>query len=575
MVDTTQNQIMAQQNSLGATSLLKQSSNVLSNAMKFSSQPSVQRALPVIVASAAIIVGLIVFAYLQQPARTTLYASLPDSEKSKVLEALINSGVDATIDGATGQVTVPVNDFHRSKISLASQGLPASNPDGYDGLSSIPMGSSKSVELMRLKQSQEIELAKSINEIDTIMSARVHLAIPEKSVFARNQQPPTSSVFVQLANGRVLGAQQVQAIIHLVSSSIPNMSKDDVTVVDQNGNLLSKSVDDPDSQLSDNHLQHRMRLESIYRSRIVQILTPMIGPGNVTAQVNIEVDFTRNEITEEVVDPNGIAIRSEQSSQDLSTDVPAKGVPGAVANTPPTQAQLQTTPGAAQNSGQLRRSSSTEVKNYEVSKRISTTLKPSALITKINASVLLRDGTTIDPETGLEVPQPLSPEMIARVESLVNDTIGLDPERGDTLTVQSAPFVSTLEGVSKQWHEIPLIKDLAKQVITILILGIIALGVIRPLLSRVLVPIGVGAPGEVITDMGDAEIDIDEVEVQEGESLEDIKAKLKPKKQAISAEMLDTANSYDDKVAVMRMIVSDDAGRASNVFKSMMKEDMS
>lgn len=574
MVDTTQNQMMAQGDSSGGTSLLKQSSNVLSNAMKFTSQPSVQRALPVIVASVAIVFGLLTFAYLQQPARTTLYASLPDSEKSKVLEALINSGIEASIDSATGEVTVPVNDFHRSKISLASQGLPASNPDGYDGLNSIPMGSSKSVELMRLKQSQEVELAKSINEIDTILSARVHLAIPEKSVFARNQQPPTGSVFIQLANGRVLGAQQVQAIIHLVSSSIPNMSKDDVTVIDQNGNLLSKSVDDPDSQLSDNHLQHRMRLESIYRSRIVQILTPMVGPGNVMAQVNIDVDFTRNEVTEEVVDPNGTAIRSEQSSQDLSTDVQAKGIPGAVANTPPTQAQLQTTPGGAANQGQLRRSSSTEVKNYEVSKRISTTLKPSALITKINASVLLKDGITVDPETGLEVPQPLSPEMIAQVESLVNDAIGMDPERGDTLTVQSAPFVSTLEGVSKQWHEIPLIKDLAKQVITILILGIIALGVIRPLLSRVLVPIGVGAPGEVITDMAE-EIDIDEVEVQEGESLEDLKAKLKPKKQAISAEMLDTANSYDDKVAVMRMIVSDDAGRASNVFKSMMKEDMS
>ncbi len=573
MADTTQNEIMSQSDNLGGSSLLKQSSNALSNALKFTSQPSVQRALPVIVASVAIIVGLIVFAYLQQPSRTTLYASLPDSEKSKVLEALVNSGIDAAIDGATGEVTVPVNDFHRSKISLAAQGLPATAPDGYEGLNSIPMGSSKSVELMRLKQSQEVELAKSINEIDTILSARVHLAIPEKSVFARNQQPPTASVFVQLASGRVLGAQQVQAIIHLVSSSIPNMSKDDVTVIDQNGNLLSKSIDDPDSQLSDSHLQHRMRLEGIYRSRIVQIITPMVGAGNVTAQVNIDIDFTRNEVTEEVVDPNGTAIRSEQSSQDLSTDVPAKGVPGAVANTPPTQAQLQTNPGSAMNQQQLRRSSSTEVKNYEVSKRISTTLRPSALITKIKASVLLRDGTSIDPDTGLEVPQPISQEMIAQVESLVNDAIGMDQERGDTLTVKSAPFVSTLEGVSKQWHEIPLIKDLAKQIITILILGIIALGVIRPLLSRVLVPIGVGAPGEVITDMSD-EIDVDEVEVQEGESLEDIKAKLKPKKQAISADMLDTANSYDDKVAVMRMIVSDDAGRASNVFKNMMKDDM-
>ena len=169
MADTTQNEIMSQSDNLGGSSLLKQSSNALSNALKFTSQPSVQRALPVIVASVAIIVGLIVFAYLQQPSRTTLYASLPDSEKSKVLEALVNSGIDAAIDGATGEVTVPVNDFHRSKISLAAQGLPATAPDGYEGLNSIPMGSSKSVELMRLKQSQEVELAKSINEIDTIL----------------------------------------------------------------------------------------------------------------------------------------------------------------------------------------------------------------------------------------------------------------------------------------------------------------------------------------------------------------------------------------------------------------------
>ena len=145
MVDTTQNQILAKEHTIGLASLIKHSNKVLSNSMKFTSQPSVQRALPVIVASAAIIIGLIVFAYLQQPARTTLYASLPDSEKSKVLEALINAGIDAAIDGATGEVTVPVNDFHQSKISLASQGLPASNPDGYDGLNSIPMGSSKSV----------------------------------------------------------------------------------------------------------------------------------------------------------------------------------------------------------------------------------------------------------------------------------------------------------------------------------------------------------------------------------------------------------------------------------------------
>ena len=146
MVDTTDNQIAAQGDSLGGSSLLKQSSNALSNVLRFTSQPGFQRAMPVVVASIAIIFGLLVFVFLQQPARTTLFASLPDSDKSKVIEALANSGIDASIDAATGEITVPVNDYHRSKISLASQGLPSTAPSGYEGLSSLPMGSSKSVE---------------------------------------------------------------------------------------------------------------------------------------------------------------------------------------------------------------------------------------------------------------------------------------------------------------------------------------------------------------------------------------------------------------------------------------------
>ena len=196
-----------------------------------------------------------------------------------------------------------MDDYHSSKISLAAQGLPASVPGGYQSLNDLPLGSSRSVELMRLKQSQEIELARSIREIEDVLSARVHLALPEKSVFVRNQQPPTASVFVQLPYGRTLGASQVTAIVHLVSSSIPNMSKQDVTVVDQNGALLSKSADDPDSALSDSQLEHRMRLESIYRTRIMSLVTPIVGPGNVSTQVNLEIDFTRNETTEEIVDP--------------------------------------------------------------------------------------------------------------------------------------------------------------------------------------------------------------------------------------------------------------------------------
>ena len=188
-----------------------------------------------------------------------------------------------------------------------------------------------------------------------------------------------------------------------------------------------------------------------------------------------------------------------------------------------------------------------------MSKQTISTKKPNTII-KITAAVLLREDVAINPETGLEEGKPLSPEKIAEIEKLVSGAIGINADRGDTLTVSSSPFISTLEGVSKEWHEIPLIKNLLKQLVTILILSIVALGVIRPLLNRIMIPIGPGAPGEVLVGMED-EVDVDTVEVQEGESLEDIKAKLKPKKQAISADMLDTANTYDDKVAVIRMIV--------------------
>ena len=225
-----------------------------------------------------------------------LHASLPDAEKSKVQDALKNMGVDVTLDPTTGEILVPVEDYRRSRISLAAQGLPSSAPDGYSTLTDLPMGSSRSVELMRLKQTQEIELAKSIREIERVISIRV-TALPEKSVFVRNQLPPTASVFVQLPNGRSMASGQVNAIIHLVSSSIPNMTKEDVTVIDQNGQLLSKSLDDPDSMLNDAQLEHRVKLENIYRSRITSLVTPIVGPGNVSTQVNIDIDFTKSEIT--------------------------------------------------------------------------------------------------------------------------------------------------------------------------------------------------------------------------------------------------------------------------------------
>jgi flagellar M-ring protein FliF len=549
---------------------------VLSTVRSFLAQPSVQRSAPAIVAVAVCFIGIIIYAILQQPDRTTLYASLPEAEKAKVVDALKNAGVDVVLDPTSGDVLVPVGDYHSSRIMLAAQGLPTSVPDGYAGLSDMPMGTSRSVENLRLKQSQEVELARSISEVDSVISARVHLAIPEKSVFVRNNPDPTASVFVQMENGRRLGRQQVEAIVHLVSSSVTGLSKQNVTIIDQNGALLSRPQDDPASSLTDSQLEYRMRLEDVYRTRIISLVTPIVGAGNVNAQVNLDIDFTRSERTEEMVDPEGNALRSEQKTLDETGEIPARGIPGAVSNTPPTEAELEVGSGAPsgdQASDKLRSRSSSEVRNYEISRVVSTTQNPSNKISRLYASVLVRDLDVIDPETGATVTQALPAEKIAEIEGLVRNAIGINADRGDSLTVSSSPFVSDMEGFKRDWHEQEWFSEFIKQASTILILAIITLGVIRPLLTRIFVPVGGPAPGGVMAKNED-EVDIDTIEVGEGESLEDIKAKLKPKKQAISAEMLDTANTYDDKVAIIRMIVSDEAGRVANVFKSMMKKDI-
>ena len=551
-----------------------QAGSLASQVSRVYNQPAFQRSLPTFVALAVAVLGLGAYLWAQQPSRTTLYAGLPEAEKSRVLDALTNSGVSVTLDPVTGDVLVPTANYHSSRMTLAAQGLPATAATGYEQLDSIQMGSSRSVEAARLKQSQELELARSISEIDMVINARVHLALPDKEVFVRQQAEPTASVFLQLARGRSLGRSKVDAITHLVSASIPNLSKENVSVVDQNGNLLSSSNGSVEARLSDAQLEHRIRLEDIYRNRVKSLLTPIVGAGNINAQINLDIDFTRSEVTEEVVDPNGNALRSEQNSSDKTMAAEAKGIPGAVANTPPPPANLNTARSAGGGiGGELRSQSTSEVKNYEVSRTVSSTVNPTNIIRKINAAVLVRERSIMDPETGLPTTQKMTEGELLQIEKLVADAVGIDKERGDSLTVSSAPFVDELTGaVTIQWFEKPYMRSIINQVGFVLILAIVILGVVRPLLSRVLIPVSV--PGMSGTSASEDEIDIDQIEVGEGESLEDIKAKLKPKKASISAEMLDTANTYDDKVAVIRMIVSDEAGRVSNVFKSMMSRDI-
>ena len=554
------------------TGIVSRISTSFSNVRKITSDPAVQKSIPLIFGVIVAFIGLIVFFTMQKSDMTTLFASLPESEKAAVIQTLKQNGVDVSLNPTTGEVIVPVADYHESRMLLAGEGLPSSVPNGYDTLGDMPMGTSRSVEAVKIKQSLEAELSRSINHISGVSSARVHLAIPEKTVFAREIALPSASVFVKLSNGRSLGRQQVQSIVHLVASSVPNLPSENITVVDQFGELLSKPSSDRSTSASDEQMSQTMRLGEIYRSRIISLLTPIVGAGNLKAEVNVDMNFTKREITEESVDPKGNALRSEQTSLDESVNPEARGIPGALSNAPPLAPDLtKETPESKGVGGNLNQRSQTSVKNYEVSRKVETTTAQYGEITKIKAAVIIREMKTVSPE-GTATFEKFSDEKLSEIKSLVQEALGFDEARGDSVTVTSSPFVDALEVEVAPWYENESIKELAQQLATVLILAIVVFGALHPLLKRVLVPAGSTAGvGSIALDEQD---DADEkIEVQEGESLEDIKAKLKPKKSSISAEMLDTANTYDDKVAVIRMIVGDEAGRVSSVFKSMIDKD--
>ena len=574
------------------TGILATSSNALARIREAIDQPGFRRAFPTLLATLTAVAAIVLYLGMQKPEMTTLYSSLSENEKSRVLNALKNMGIEVQLDPATGEILVPADEYHQSRISLAAQGLPEFAGNEANNLENLPLGISRSVEGVRLRQVQEAELAKSITEISSVKSARVHLALPEKSVFVRDQTPPTASVFVSLKNGRKLEKTQVLAITNLVSASVPAMSPNNVSIIDQFGNLLSNAPDDPDQVLADNQLEYRMRLENIYRNRIQSLVTPIVGSNNVNAQVNLEIDFTRREISQEIVDPAASATLSEQSSLNVTAKKEAIGIPGAISNEPPQEAtvnQQENEAGAALNQAgksdaeKFETKSSTELKNYENSKTFETVKNPSNVITRIDAALLIRDRKVVDPETQEVTYQPVSEEVIEELKSLVKSALGIKLDRGDTLTVTSQPFVEEFDGFEVKWYDTPWFRSTVENSLLVLLIGIVALGVVRPMLNKILVP--TASTNSVMELYAEAETmaeiaakratETAAVEVDEGESLDEIKAKLKPKKKAgISADLLDTANTYDDKVALVRMIVTDEAGRVANVFKQMMRDDL-
>ncbi|WRH62730.1 MAG: flagellar basal-body MS-ring/collar protein FliF [Fuscovulum sp.] len=555
----------------GGNAMVAQMKGAVSNVMRMGNQPALRRAMPAILMLGVAVLAVGGWLLLREPARMVLFPGLAEADKALVMDALGSAGINATIDSMTGQVEVPSADYHRARMQLASQGLPQSLPDANDVLTELPMGASRSVEGARLRQAQELDLARSIAEISAVAQARVHLALPEKSAFLRDTQPPKASVFLQLAPGRVLEASQVEAIVNLVSTSVPGMARGDVSVVDQMGRLLSRGSDDPVAQVSDRQLQHRLEVERLYRERIEALLTPIAGPGNLSVQVTVDMDFTQSQITEERVDPAATALRSEQSELVESSEPEARGIPGAVANAPPNQADLVPAgeaTGALPLAGAITNRSSGTTKNYEVSRTVETTQPATAQITRISAAILMR---AIPPATPVEEgapPAPLLPaDLKADLEMLAQSAIGFDEARGDTITITAQPFMDAV--MVEAPTDLSWLPEVLRQLGLIALIAIVALGIIRPLLTRA------NFSGEAAAGSGGMNLGgLGGVEVAAGDSLDDVQARLEARRTRLASAALGANVTREEKFAVLRQIVAEDPGRIASVLQRMMKDDM-
>jgi flagellar M-ring protein FliF len=449
-------------------------------------QPAVRRAGP-----AAALVGLVgaaalAWATLSSPPQKVLFPSLPDADKAAVTAALEQASIASTIDDATGALTVAEEDVSRARMLLAGQNLPKAAPGGYAILDQLPMGVSRAVEGERLRQARETELARSIQEIDAVAEARVHLAVPEQSVFVRDKASPSASVILKLQAGRSLADAQVASIVNLVSSSVPGMKPDDVTVVDQLGALLSKSGD-AKADGSDERIEFQRRIEDKYRQQLQQLLTPLVGAGNFTAEVQADVDLNETQATRETYAKQG-ALRAETGDwtgyqQGDAATIPG-GIPGALSNTPPPASTLQApqaTPPAATPTPVAGGPPPNPMKQqdrfqraYDLDREVSVTRATPGGVKRLSVAVLLRD-----PENGRRTGAELE-----QITNLVRSAVGYDPARSDNVTVISRKFAGApAASDARPWWDEAWVPMAARNATAILIALLILLLGVRPLVK--------------------------------------------------------------------------------------------
>jgi len=503
--------------------------------------------------AASVALGVAVVLWSREPAYTVLYGSLDERSASQVVDALQKTGIPYQVDSNSGAILVPNNQLQTARMQLAGEGLPGSVGSGFAMLEGKQgFGTSQFMETARYQHALETELSKTIGSLRNVQEARVHLAIPKRSVFLRKQERPTASVVVHLYAGRGLADDQVSAIVNMVASSVPHLSPNDVTVVDQLGNLLTTQDASGMIGMSSSQFVYTRKLENSYADRIHGLLAPLVGNNGVRAEVTADIDFTQVEKTQESYNPDLPALRSEQVSEEsLSGNAAAVGVPGTLSNQPPgagTTGDAGVTAPPAATGSSTRRST----RNYELDKTISHTKLATGVVRKLSIAVLIDNKQDANGETVAWSDQELD-----KFGTLVKEAVGFDGARGDSVQILNVAFQPAPElapppepGLLEQ----PWIWDLGKQVLGGLGVLLLFFGVLKPVMRS-------------LAERGQQE------QATLAAALEQAQQQQEALAAPAGANGLPAPPAYENQIDTAKQMVAEDPKRVAQLMKTWVNEE--
>lgn len=532
---------------------------------RFTSQPAVLKSVPWLIMLGLFGLAWILWGTFGDPANKPLYPGMQDSDKAAVAQALDGGNIKYAIDRNTGEIAVSDADFYRARMLLAQQGLPKSAPDGDAVMSSIPMGASRAVEGEHLRAAQESDLSRTIEQIDSVAQARVHLAVEQPSVFLRESSKPSASVMLRLYAGRRLSDSQVQAIVHLVGSSVAGLSPDDVSVVDQTGRLLSNTGGDATSRATNAQVQLQNKVEQRLIDAITTLLTPIVGADNFTAEVHTDLNFAEVQSTRESFPKDTAVVTQEEgawSADGNGAGGTAGGVPGTLSNQPPPAAQVAaapngaitpTIPGAPQ--GQTaqaaanNKTSENYNRQYTTDRQVSVTREPVGSIKRLSVAVAIKQGGA-----------KLKPADQAQIENLIKGAVGFDQARGDVVAVSVQKFAPVPEPEDPPFYEAPWLATLGKNIGMLVLAALLIFGIGKPLLAKR--PTSAAASAARRASIGNeiAQALAQQPQINPGGP--------------ITLDMIEATPGYSNRAELIRNFVRQDPARAALVVRDLIRSDM-